>query len=96
VNLVIATAPTTVTIPNDIVGKSEADATAQLQGLGLTVDAVSSDDPSSQPAGTVLSSDPRAGSTVPLNSTVTLTLSSGPNPTGGSQGSSGGGSGSDG
>ncbi|WP_308160864.1 Stk1 family PASTA domain-containing Ser/Thr kinase [Cellulomonas sp. GbtcB1] len=95
VNLVIATAPTTVTIPNDIVGKSEADATAQLQGLGLQVDAVSSDDPSSQPAGVVLSSDPRAGSTVPLNSTVTLTLSSGPNPTGGNQGN-GGGNGNDG
>ncbi|MBW0254174.1 Stk1 family PASTA domain-containing Ser/Thr kinase [Cellulomonas sp. PS-H5] len=96
VNLVIATAPTTVTIPNDIVGKSEADATAQLQGLGLQVDAVSSDDPSSQPAGTVLSSDPRAGSTVPLNSTVTLTLSSGPNPTGGNQGNAGGNSGTGG
>lgn len=95
VNLVIATAPTTVTIPTDIVGKSEADATAQLQGLGLQVDSVASDDPSNQPAGTVLSSDPRAGSTVPLNSTVTLTLSSGPNPTGGNEGNNGNGNGGD-
>lgn len=91
VNLTIATAPTTVTIPNDIVGKTEADATAQLQGLGLTVDAVSSDDPSSQPAGTVISSDPRVGSKVAIGSTVTLTLSSGPNPTGGSEGNGNGG-----
>lgn len=91
VNLVIATAPTTVTIPNDIVGKTEADATAQLQGLGLTVDAVSSDDPSSQPAGTVISSDPRVGSKVAIGSTVTLTLSSGPNPTGGNEGNGNGG-----
>ncbi|WP_308191296.1 Stk1 family PASTA domain-containing Ser/Thr kinase [Cellulomonas sp. ACRRI] len=91
VNLTIATAPTTVTIPNDIVGKSEADATAQLQGLGLTVDAVSSDDPSSQPAGTVISSDPRVGSKVAIGSTVTLTLSSGPNPTGGGNEGNGGG-----
>lgn len=91
VNLTIATAPTTVTIPNDIVGKTEADATAQLQGLGLTVDAVSSDDPSSQPAGTVISSDPRVGSKVAIGSTVTLTLSSGPNPTGGNEGNGNGG-----
>jgi len=89
VNLTIATAPTTVTIPNDIVGKTEADATAQLQGLGLTVDAVSSDDPSNQPAGTVISSDPRVGSKVAIGSTVTLTLSSGPNPTAGNQGNGG-------
>jgi serine/threonine-protein kinase len=93
VNLVIAAAPTTVTIPNDIVGKTEADATAQLQGLGLEVDAVSSDSPSSQPAGTVISSDPRVGQTVPIGSTVTLTLSSGPNPTGGNEGNNGNGNG---
>ncbi|WP_346774668.1 Stk1 family PASTA domain-containing Ser/Thr kinase [Cellulomonas sp. IC4_254] len=90
VTLTVAKAPTTVTIPNDIVGKSEADATAQLQGLGLVVDAVSSDDPSSQPAGTVISSDPRVGQTVPIGSTVTLTLSSGPNPTGGNEGNGNG------
>nr|WP_316043613.1 Stk1 family PASTA domain-containing Ser/Thr kinase [Cellulosimicrobium cellulans] len=96
VSLVIATAPTTVTIPNDIVGKTEADATAQLQGLGLTVDAVSSDDPSSQPAGTVISSDPRVGSKVAIGSTVTLTLSSGPNPTGGNEGNGGGNAGTGG
>lgn len=89
VTLTIATAPTTVTIPSDIVGKSEADATAQLQALGLTVDSISSDEPSNQPAGTVLTSSPAPGQTARLNSTVTLTLSSGPNPTGGNEGNGG-------
>jgi beta-lactam-binding protein with PASTA domain/tRNA A-37 threonylcarbamoyl transferase component Bud32 len=86
ITLTIATAPTTVTIPTDIVGKSEADATAQLQALGLTVDSISSDEPSNQPVGTVLTSSPAPGQTARLNSTVTLTLSSGPNPTGGNEG----------
>ena len=82
ITLTIATAPTTVTVPTDIVGKSLADATAQLQALGLAVDSVQSDEPSNAPVGSVLTSSPAPGQTARLNSTVTLTLSSGPNPTG--------------
>jgi serine/threonine-protein kinase len=76
--LTVAAAPTTVAIPQDIVGKTEADATAQLQGLGLTVESIASDGPSSQPVGTVISSDPAPGRTVDIGSTVTLILSAGP------------------
>ncbi|GIG34815.1 Stk1 family PASTA domain-containing Ser/Thr kinase [Cellulomonas pakistanensis] len=95
VTLTVATAPTTVTIPNDIVGKSEADATAQLQALGLQVNSVQSDEPSSQPAGAVLSSDPRPGQRVDIGATVTLTLSAGPNSTGGGNPGEGGNGGGD-
>ena len=83
ITLTIATTPTTVTVPNDIVGKSEADAKAQLEALGVSVDSVSTDEPSNQPVGTVLTSSPAPGQTARVGSTVTLTLSSGPNPTGG-------------
>jgi serine/threonine-protein kinase len=93
VTLTIATAPTTVTVPTDIVGKTLADATAQLQALGLAVDSVQSDEPSNAPVGSVLTSSPAPGQTARLNSTVTLTLSSGPNPTGNN--GQGGGSGSE-
>lgn len=94
ITLTIATAPTTVTVPTDIVGKSLADATAQLQALGLAVDSVQSDEPSNAPVGSVLTSSPAPGQTARLNSTVTLTLSSGPNPT--NNNGQGGGSGSEG
>jgi serine/threonine-protein kinase len=79
--LTVAAAPTTVAIPQDIVGKTEADATAQLQALGLTVESIASDGPSSQPVGTVISSDPSPGRTVDIGSTVTLILSAGPGTT---------------
>jgi serine/threonine-protein kinase len=81
ITLTIASAPTSVTVPTDIVGKTLADATAQLQALGLAVDSVQSDEPSNAPVGSVLTSSPAPGQTARLNSTVTLTLSSGPNPT---------------
>ncbi|WP_282948622.1 Stk1 family PASTA domain-containing Ser/Thr kinase [Cellulomonas endometrii] len=76
--LTVAAAPTTVTIPQDILNKTEADATVQLQGLGLTVESIASDGPSNQPVGTVISSDPAPGRTVDIGSTVTLILSAGP------------------
>lgn len=91
VTLTIGAAPTRVTIPTDVIGKPESDATAQLQALGLTVNSVQSDSPSNQAAGTVLSTDPRAGTSVDIGSTVTLVLSQGPSAGGGSTG--GGGSG---
>ncbi|RMI14452.1 Stk1 family PASTA domain-containing Ser/Thr kinase [Cellulomonas triticagri] len=88
VTLTIGAAPTTVQIPNDVIGKLEADATAQLQALNLQVQSVESDQPSNQPAGTVLSTDPRAGTQVQPGSTVTLVLSRGPATGGGNGGGS--------
>jgi serine/threonine-protein kinase len=90
VTLTDAAAPTTVVIPNDILMKSEADATAQLTALGLTVDSVASDGASSQPVGTVISSDPAPGRTVDIGSSVTLILS--PGNTGNNGNGNGGGS----
>lgn len=79
VTLTIGTPSTRVQIPADVIGKTQADATAQLQALNLVVDAIESDSPSDRPVGTVLSTDPRAGTTVDVGSTVTLVLSGGPN-----------------
>ncbi len=83
VTLTIGAEATTVQIPTDVIGKSEADATAQLQALNLTVDSIESDSPSNAAVGTVLSTDPRAGTTVDIGSTVTLVLSGGPDAGGG-------------
>jgi serine/threonine-protein kinase len=83
VTLTVGTPSTRVQIPADVIGKSQADATAELQALKLVVDAIESDSPSDRPVGTVLSTDPRAGTTVDVGSTVTLVLSGGPNAGGG-------------
>lgn len=71
-------APTEVTIP-DLVGRSQEVATSALTTLGLTV-SVSPDDDSDEPAGTVLSTTPGEGVTVPVGSAVTLVVSEGPDP----------------
>jgi len=76
VTLDISVAPTNVVIPSDLVGKTYADASAQLTGLGLVparVDALSD-----KPIDSVVSSDPNKGATVAIGSTVTLTVSGGP------------------
>lgn len=76
VDLTVAAAPTTVTIPQDIVGKTFADASAELGQLGLQV--TRKDSPSEDFAnGTVMTSDPAPGSSVKKSSTVTLTVSTG-------------------
>ena len=89
VTLTIATTPTTVVIPTDIIDKTQADATAQLQALGLTVNSTLGD--SSKPADTVVSSTPSVGSTVQIGTTVTLVVSRGPttSPDNGGQNSDG-------
>jgi beta-lactam-binding protein with PASTA domain len=51
-----------------------------LQGLGLDVTVDQTPIPSDQPAGTVASTDPSAGSTVDPGASITLQLSSGQNP----------------
>jgi eukaryotic-like serine/threonine-protein kinase len=68
-----------VSVP-DIVGKSETDATALLQARHLRWDPHSV--PSSQPQGTVVAQDPRAGDRVSENSVVRINVSTGPAPVG--------------
>jgi len=76
ITLAIATAPTTVTIPNSIVGMDSESATSALQQLGLTVttQGAQSNDVAE---GNVMSSNPSPGTSVKVGSTVTLTVSEG-------------------
>jgi membrane peptidoglycan carboxypeptidase len=67
-----------VTVP-DVSGKTPDQATSLLQGLGLDVTVDQTPIPSDQPAGTVASTDPSAGSTVDPGASITLQLSSGQN-----------------
>ncbi|GEK23156.1 Stk1 family PASTA domain-containing Ser/Thr kinase [Cellulomonas xylanilytica] len=77
INLQIAVAPTTATIPGDLVDKQYDQAVQQLAALGLTnVNRI--DDPSDKPVGTVLRTDPTAGDEVPLDQQIDIHVSKGP------------------
>ncbi|GAA4151919.1 transglycosylase domain-containing protein [Leifsonia shinshuensis] len=67
-----------VTVP-DVSGKTPDQATALLQGLGLSVTVDQTPIPSDQPAGTVAGTNPSAGTAVDGGSSVTIQLSSGQN-----------------
>jgi len=76
VPLVISDGPKPRVVPSDLVGKTQADATAELKamGLGVAVTPASSD---TVDAGKVIDS-PSAGDTVARGTSVPLTVSSGP------------------
>lgn len=74
VNLVVAGSPAPV-IP-DVVGLSQTDATNALLNAGFRVGAIDSTD-SDQPAGTVVSQSPAAGTTSPRDTEIALTISNG-------------------
>jgi eukaryotic-like serine/threonine-protein kinase len=65
-----------VVVPADVIGKSEATATAELQQLGFNVSRQEAD--STKPKGTVIDANPKPGTSLPRGSQVTLTLSRGP------------------
>ena len=69
------TAPTTATVPSDLVGKDQVTAQDELTRLGLksSIKGLSS----SQAPGNVLRADPSGGSVVKVGSTVTLFVSTG-------------------
>src|SRR5205823_14687980 len=74
IDLVVSAGPRRV--PNDLKGKSFADAQTELKALGLT--AVESDDYSDDvQTGQVFGSDPPPGSAVPEGGQVTLKVSKG-------------------
>jgi eukaryotic-like serine/threonine-protein kinase len=77
VTLKIAIAPTTVAVP-DVVGKTQANATSILQAAGLNVTVGPSQASLTVPSGKVISQNPSAGIQVALNTTVTITVSTGP------------------
>ena len=66
-----------VSVP-DVVGQTQANATTQLQNAHLSVGHVTSRE-SARAKGLVLSTDPKAGTSVSRNSAVNLVLSAGPN-----------------
>lgn len=77
VTITVSTGPSDAEIPN-VVGQSEADATATLEGAGFEV-AVETAEDAVVPAGQVISQNP-GGGTAPPGSTVTIVVSSGPPP----------------
>lgn len=70
-----AGAPQT-TVP-DVVGQSEASATAELEGAGFVVEVISGYS-ATVPLGDVASQAPAAGASADEGSTVTITVSLGP------------------
>ncbi|MEP6469671.1 MAG: Stk1 family PASTA domain-containing Ser/Thr kinase [Chloroflexota bacterium] len=68
----------TVPLPS-LIGQTRAEATATLIAAGLNLGVVNNE-PSSQEAGTVIRSDPNAGTDVERGSQVNLLLSTGPTP----------------
>lgn len=74
-------APDQVTIPEDIVGKSEQDATQMLADLGLNVNEVRRENHDEIGIGNVIYTDPAAGTSVAAGSSVNLIVSIGPEET---------------
>ncbi len=79
VTLTIAKAFTTVVVPN-VIGKTQAEATSILQAAGLNVSVVTASDPDIAKKDKVIAQDQLAGNRVPPNTTVKITVSSGPAP----------------
>ena len=75
ITVTYSTGPGTVTIPGGLAGQSEQQVREALIGLGLVPQGT--EEPSDQPAGTVLSVSPDRGD-VPAGSTVSYVVSSGP------------------
>jgi beta-lactam-binding protein with PASTA domain/predicted Ser/Thr protein kinase len=91
ITLSVATAPSQLTIPTDIVGKTEAAARAELQGLGFTNITSIPTDPENGAPGTVAGSDPRPGSQAARDRQITLLVV--PTTSGGGTGTGTGGGG---
>lgn len=72
VNVYISSGPNTVTVPNETC-KPASQAASELRGLGLQVSTAKVPSNSCDP-GMVVSTDPAAGSKVPVGSTVTLNV----------------------
>jgi beta-lactam-binding protein with PASTA domain len=68
-----------VVVPS-VIGGSAAAAKMQIPSVGLVVGSITTQSSSSVPVGSVMAQNPIAGSSVARNSTVNLTVSSGPAP----------------
>jgi serine/threonine-protein kinase len=77
ITLSVSAGPTLVAIPAAIVGQDVADARVELARLGLVDRVVEEEDANAEP-GTVLRTDPGAGTQVPVGSEVTLVVAKAP------------------
>ena len=78
VNIVIASAPANVTVP-DVVGNTASDARFKLVNAGFKVTSDTAD--SSEPAGNVIDQNPASGVSVAPGTTIVITVSNGPSST---------------
>jgi len=78
VHINVSRGPKPVSVP-DVTGQPFANANSALRGQGFTV--VRTDINSTQPKGTVVSTDPPPGASVPNGSKITVTVSKGPGQT---------------
>jgi eukaryotic-like serine/threonine-protein kinase len=76
VTITVSSAGAPVEVPN-LVGQKDVDADAQLRAIGLVADFERVDD-DDVPAGTVTAQEPKAGETLPKDSSVHLKVSNGP------------------
>jgi serine/threonine-protein kinase len=79
VELRVSKGPAPVTVPSDLVGESQQQASTELHRLGLRV-ATTSRYSSSVGAGDVIAAHPGGGTSAHKGDTVTLTVSKGPQP----------------
>ena len=78
ITVVISAGADTVAVPN-LIGQTRGEASSTLNAAGLQLGSVT-EEPAAQAAGTVIRSDPGAGTDVERNSQVNLVLSTGPTP----------------
>jgi beta-lactam-binding protein with PASTA domain/tRNA A-37 threonylcarbamoyl transferase component Bud32 len=76
ITVTVSKGPRTVTVPNEV-GKTKDDAYTDLYNLGFTPSAQPKND-DSVASGTVISTDPKSGTTAQYGSTVTIYYSIGP------------------
>jgi beta-lactam-binding protein with PASTA domain len=77
VNLVVSTGPAPIAVPN-VVNQTQAAATTAITGAGLVVGTVTNVSSATVPSGSVISSNPGAGTQVAPGSAVDLFVSTGP------------------
>jgi beta-lactam-binding protein with PASTA domain len=76
VALVVSSGPESVTVP-DVVGRTQSNAQSMITAADLQVGAVTNQQSTSAPMGTVVSQNPAATTQVPAGSSVALVVSSG-------------------
>ncbi|RJT80270.1 Stk1 family PASTA domain-containing Ser/Thr kinase [Arthrobacter cheniae] len=77
VNITVSQGPANVLLPDSLAGLTESSARDQLEELGLRGGAITEETSAEVPDGRVITTNPQAGQTVPVGSSVDLVLSNG-------------------